>query len=84
MKFVAFWFTVICGAVWASVAGFEFISHYQSQQMFKNECKKTGATQTTWDVIPMASQNLTTFIPVPRENEEYFCKITGEYIWRAK
>lgn len=84
MKFAAFWLAVMCASVWAAVVGLEYVSQYQAKQLFENNCVKTGAVATTWNVIPIQSGNMTTFIPVPTEQEEYFCKVTGESVWRVK
>lgn len=84
MKFLAFWGAVICLAVWASVAGLEYVSAYQAEQNFRNGCHKTGATRTTWGVVPIIYTTNISYIPVSQNEEEYFCTVSGVSIWRAK
>lgn len=84
MKAVLFWLA-ICGlAVWGSVAGFEYISDFQSKELFEQGCKKTGATRKEWSVVHITTTNVITFVPVQLEEEEYYCAVTDVKIWRVK
>jgi hypothetical protein len=84
MKALVFWGAVICFTVWASVAGLEAVSRYQSEQAFKNGCHKTGATRTDWTLVPIIYTTNISYIPVKTEEEEFFCDVTGVSVWRAK
>lgn len=84
MKFLAFWMSVICLAVWGSVAGMKYVNEYQAAELVRFDCHKTGATATTWDVVPIVYTSFTSYVPVKTDNYEYLCNKTGQKIWRVK
>ena len=84
MKALVFWVGIICFTVWASVAGLEAVSRYQSKLAFEQGCHATGATRVSWTPVPIIYTTNISYIPVKTEEVEFFCDVTGVSVWRAK